>query len=315
MALVNHARPISEVLKDQRVSPRVQGLLSEIAHVKKFGEAMGLKPTSNYQDYVQLDRKAAVWVVSACESLKFKSKEWVFPVVGSFPYLGWFDRKNASKFADELKKEGWDVDLRGAGAYSTLGWFRDSVLSTMLSDGDEALGDLTNVVIHESVHATLYFKGQAYFNESLASFVADGLTQKYLDQTGPDKKAYLAYLEGEKRHQEFEVRFHQAYHELDVLYQSKRTDSEKLKEKARILADLQSQVQFKRDINNATIIQFKTYNSGASDFQQLLLKCEGSWPRFIQSVQRLKSESFSKSQQEELGILLAPLIQSVLDRH
>src|SRR5205814_2292022 len=98
----------------------------------------------------------AVWVVSACEPLRFHSKEWGFLFVGSFPYLGWFDLENARRFRDELRAEGWDADLRGAAAYSTLGYFRDAVLSSMIPEGDEALGELVNVVLHESVHATLY---------------------------------------------------------------------------------------------------------------------------------------------------------------
>src|SRR4029078_3952588 len=133
------------------------------------------------------DRPAAVWVVSACEQLRFRSKEWHFPIVGSFPYLGWFDLEQAKAFADELRAESWDVDVRGAHAYSTLGWFRDAVLSTMIPEGKEALGELVNVVLHESVHATVYIEGQAFFNESIASFIADRLTDHYLIQTRGNK--------------------------------------------------------------------------------------------------------------------------------
>ncbi|MBI2712508.1 MAG: aminopeptidase, partial [Bdellovibrio sp.] len=154
--LLNRARPIAEVLQDERTPLRVRNLLKEIDPVKSFGEAQGLRPTHNYTEYVKLDRDAAVWVVSACEKLKFESKEWNFPIAGAFPYLGWFDLQTAQEFAEELRKEGWDVDLRGAQAYSTLGWFRDSVLSTMIPPGEGALSSLVNVVLHESVHATLY---------------------------------------------------------------------------------------------------------------------------------------------------------------
>src|SRR5206468_11910645 len=122
--------------------------------------------------------------VSACEKLRFQSKVWNFPFVGSFPYLGWFDLEDGRSFARELKAEDngkWDVDLRGAAAYSTLGWFRDPVVSSMIPEGKEALGELVDVVLHESTHATYYISGQAFFNESIASFVADKLTPFYLD--------------------------------------------------------------------------------------------------------------------------------------
>ncbi len=110
MALINHARPISEVLKDEKVSPRTKALLAEIAPIKLFGEQKGLKPTHNYTDFVKLDRPAAVWVVSASRPLQFEAKEWDFPCVGSFPYLGWFDKDDAKNFSKELGSEGWDVD-------------------------------------------------------------------------------------------------------------------------------------------------------------------------------------------------------------
>ena len=62
--------------------------------------------------------------------------------------------------------------MGAADAYSTLGWFDDPVLSTMISEGDEAVGELVNVILHESVHATLYIDGQTRFNESLAEYSA-----------------------------------------------------------------------------------------------------------------------------------------------
>ena len=308
MALIQHARPISEVLKDERTSPRIRKLLSQIPEIKKYGESNGLKPTSNYVDYVKLDRTAAVWVVSACDALEFKSKEWNFPVVGSFPYLGWFNLESAKKYAEEVKQEGWDVDLRGAGAYSTLGWFRDSVLSTMIPEGDEALGDLVNVVLHESVHASLYIKGQSYFNESLASFVADELTPVYLEKlTGKSSPELLSYLTGEERSQRIHKRMHEVYGDLSRLYASSASAQDKFKQKNSILLKVKEELQFKREINNATIIQFKTYDTGKEDFKRLLNQCDSKWVRFMDVLKKLDSHSFSKGQQEDLHLLLTPL--------
>ena len=85
--------------------------------------------------YGDVDRSAVVWVVSASDPLSFQPRTWTFPVVGSVPYLGWFNRDDARAFADELKGQGYDVDLRGADAYSTLGWFEDPILSTMVGEG------------------------------------------------------------------------------------------------------------------------------------------------------------------------------------
>lgn len=316
MSLITHARPISEVIKDERVPPRTRELLKEISSIKKFGEQQGLKPTRNYEEFVKLNRNAAVYVVSACDSLQFKSKEWHFPLVGSFPYLGWFDLEEAKKYSQELKKEGWDVDLRGASAYSTLGWFKDAILSTMIATGDEALGELVNVVIHESVHATIYIKGQAYFNESVASFIANRLTYVYLESTrGKNSKEELAYQSLDTRSQDYEKKFHQAYLNLKALYESEKSKAEKLKEKKEILDQLEKDVGTKREINNATLIQYATYNTGEKEFLNLLSACGMDWKRFMSVIKNISSHSFSKSQQEDLELILLPYIQSHCEIH
>lgn len=300
-ALFNQARPIAEVIRDERTPPRIKELLSEIGEIKKFGERNGLKPTSNYTEYVKLDRDAAVWVVSASEPLQFKAKQWSFPIVGSFTYLGWFAREDAINYARDLKKEGLDVDVRGARAYSTLGWFRDSVLSTMIPKGDEALGDLVNVVIHESVHSTFYIEGQSSFNESLASFVADHLTLVYLDEKrgaqSPEKKAYL---DAEEWGRKVEEKFHQSYKLLADLYSSSQSETEKTEKKKEILAALKQDLKYPRDINNATLIQYKTYNTSREAFDKLRLKCQSDWNCFLKKILKLNKKSFSESQQEDL---------------
>ncbi len=278
-----------------------------MGEVKAFAEKAGIRPTKNYTEYVHLGRPAAVWVVSACESLRFHSKEWSFPVVGRFPYLGWFDLEKAKRLADELRQEGWDVDLRGARAFSTLGWFRDPLVSTMIPEGEEALGELVNVVIHESVHATLYISGQAFFNESLANYVAEKLTERYLLRDPSMRVEKELYDRSEATGKKAEKRFHEAYQELDQLYRSSQADELKRSEKARILESLQKELGWKRAITNATLIQFKTYNTDFKAFEALFVSCSGDWLRFWKKLHALNETSFDKSQQEELGSVLQKL--------
>ena len=308
LALINRAKPISDVLKDERTPPRIKRLLSQIEPVKRFGERFGLKPTRNYTEYVKLDRPAAVWVVSAAEKLKFKSKEWHFPVIGSVPYLGWFDLPRAKEFAKKLEQEGWDVDLRGAGAYSTLGWFTDPVLSSMISEGEEALGDLVNVVLHESVHATFYLQGEAYFNESLASFVADKLTDTYLAESlGPQAPEKTLYDQAERDSEVRQKRLQKAYDDLKTVYESQQSDAEKTAAKERILAELKTELHFRRPINNATLIQYKAYNTGFADFEALYTDCGSDWRAFWGAIRKLNEQSFSEKQQADLSKVLQPL--------
>ena len=312
LSLWNHARPIDAVLKDSRTSPRLARLLSEIPRIKAYGEKMGLKPTSNYTEFVALDRPAVVWVVSASEKLRFRTKEWSFPVVGSFNYLGWFDRKDADRYAAELRTEGWDVDVRGAGAYSTLGWFRDPVLSTMIPSGDEAFGELVNVILHESVHATVYVKGQSYFNESLASFIADRLTPLYLDQrVGIEPNEKNAYREGEKHSRERALQFQETYKKLADLYESPKPESEKLMEKEKLFVELKEKTRASRALNNATVIQFRTYGAGAEEFETLYRGVGGDWSKFLAASRAIRAEDFKSPQQESFRSVVCDALKRV----
>lgn len=310
LAICNRARSLEEVLKDERVDRRIRGLLAEIPNIKSYGEKMGLKPTSNYREYVQLEYPAVSYIVSACAELEFKPRLWSFPIVGTVPYLGWFAPSDAKEHAAQLKQEGWDVDVRGTRAYSTLGWFRDPVLSSMIPEGEEALGELASVVIHESVHATLYIKGQSHFNESLAEFIARETTPDYLKSVQGENSVQLkTYLDGEKRDREVVTRLRKTYEELHALYQSGVSAEEKRTKKNKILSTVKDELGWKRDLNNATIMQFKTYESGEKEFKALFERCGRSVSRFLKLIEVNEEKLFRKDQDEKLDEVLNKLIQ------
>jgi predicted aminopeptidase len=313
-------RDLADVVSDANIPDRVRALLSRVPDIKRFGERHGLRPTASYDTYADLERSAAVWVVSASEPLRFKMKSWSFPIVGSVTYLGWFDRGDARDFARDLKDEGWDVDVRGASAYSTLGWFDDPVLSTMIPEGDEALGELANVVLHESVHATLYIKGQTALNESVANFIGDALAEIYLDETvGAGSIQKAAYMEGQRAGERRRAIMTAAYEELDRLYKSKASDREKLAEKGRILAALRAEIRARRPLTNATLAQFKQYNTGKEELTLLLNACKGSFVRLLASLRGLEktvntntntNTKGSGQQERDLAKLFLPLVRA-----
>jgi predicted aminopeptidase len=310
--LMLRARDLDAVVNDPAVPARTRELLRQVPEIKKFGERHSLRPTGNYHRYVELDRPAVVWVVTASAPLRFHAKTWWFPIVGRVPYLGWFERDAAHAFADELRGEGWDADVGASEAYSTLGWFDDPVLSTMLSDGDEAVGELANVVLHESVHATLYVDGQTRFNESLAEFSAGKLTVTYLDERyGRGSAEEASYLDAERRGEERRAQMHRAYEELAQLYASHRPDAEKLAEKKRILTQLRLETHFRRPINNATLAAFKNYNTGGNELDALLDACGGSWERFFRTLRALERKgAFAEPNQAELSPVITPLVKA-----
>jgi predicted aminopeptidase len=307
--LLEAARPIDEVVASRKTPPRIRALLQRVGDIKRFGERRGLTPTGSYTQYADLDRPVAVWVVNASEPLRFHTLTWSFPIAGSVPYLGFFDRDEAKEFAADLRKGGWDVDLRGASAYSTLGWFKDPVLSTMIAQGDEALGELADVVLHESLHATLYVKGQSLFNESVADFVGDTLAAIYLDEAlGPASPEKKAWIDAEAQHDRRALRMHEAYVELDALYASSRPREAKLAEKQRILDALRRELGASRPINNATLSQAKTYSSGRPELAELLGACGGAFPRFVGALKTIEASAFHEPQQQDIGPVLRAVI-------
>jgi len=303
------ARPIEKVIADSGTPERTRELLSIIDDVKRYGEAHGMAATSNYKEYVELPRSAAVYVVSAAPPLKLESLTWWFPIVGSVPYLGFFNADDAKSEARRLAAQGWDVDLRTASAYSTLGWFDDPILSTMIRPRDSVVGGLVNVVLHESVHATHYVGGQTYFNESLANWVAGELTKPYLiDRLQLDRWQLLAYEEGKLRGDRRARRMHETYQLLEAVYESDRSDEEKLAEKARITAALGEELGFWRPINNATLAQSRQYHGGNDSFERLYVHCDRSWPRFWALIKGIEGDEFAEDQQKEFDGLIDELL-------
>lgn len=313
MQLSNRQKPIEEVIQNPSTNENTRRLLSEIPKIKKFGESHGLTATKNYETYVALDQPFVSYIVTASHPLSFSPKTWSFPVVGSFSYLGWFKESDAHAMAEQLHKEGWDVDVRGATAYSTLGFFKDPILSSMLSSGYTAL---VEVVLHESVHATLYMEDQSAFNESLADFVAGELATEYLMKEGASFQSTNevktgpwvdSYLEGRKRSDQITAVFHQTYMQLEELYKSPSPDTEKQTRKMEMLEAmdgklvenfrLRSRKGERYFWNNASLLQYRTYDVGTASFSWgFSAYCKKNWECFWKTLRELKSKDFPVSQ-------------------
>jgi predicted aminopeptidase len=307
--LNERAQDIDLLLRDDRVDGHLRSLLSRVSEIKRFGERHGLTATVNYEKFVKVDRDAVVWVVSASEPLRFKSKTWQFPLVGSFNALNWFKRSEADAFAADLRKEGWDVDVRGASAYSTAGYFEDPVLSTMIPRRTEALGGLANTILHESSHATIFVRHQSTLNESVANFVGEHMADLYLEEMlGEDAPETVAYRNAGRIGRAHTALMRAAYNELEAIYASPLPIADKLTKKQVLVTALRARLGPGRAINNATLIQFRTYNSGQTELAHLLDACGGDWPRWVRAVKSLEQTTFAKAQDSNIGAMLAPLV-------
>jgi predicted aminopeptidase len=84
-------------------------------------------------------------------------------------------------------------------------------------------------------------------------------------------------------------------------------DAEKRLKKTQVFQDLSLVVKAKRSINNATLVQYKTYGTGRAEFKELYEACGKDWGRFLKVLSTLKESSFGKPQQEDLAPVLLPL--------
>jgi predicted aminopeptidase len=178
-------QPISAVIADPTTSPETRSQLELVRTAAAFaGRELGLDVGDSYTTFSQVDRDTLLLVVTASQKDAFRAHTWWFPIVGRVPYKGFFNPDHALSEAARLEARGLDTHVRPAGAFSTLGWFNDPLLSTLLNRDEISLA---STVIHELTHNTVFIRGQVRFNESFANFVGDvGAAELFCGMEGED---------------------------------------------------------------------------------------------------------------------------------
>jgi predicted aminopeptidase len=182
--------------------------LETVLRARAFArQTLGFEIGESYATLAEVDADAVAYVVTAAHRDRLESYTWRYPIVGRMPYRGFFDRGRAEAYAGRLGRQDLDAMVWPTVAFSTLGWFADPVLSSMLAD--DVVG-LATVVFHELTHVHLFVPGAAAFNESFANFVGHRAAIVFFcapDQEGPagrcalaedrwrDERAYGAVLE------------------------------------------------------------------------------------------------------------------------
>jgi predicted aminopeptidase len=115
---------------------------------------------------------------------------------------------------------------------------------------------------------------------------------------------WARYLERRKRGDEVRSHLAKAYRELDELYRSGRNELEKRQEKSRILDALKAKTGIRRDLNNASLIQYKTYDPSDQGFRELLERYRGEVPAFLKRLSRLTDSDFGGPQREDVRAVL-----------
>ncbi|NIP80277.1 MAG: hypothetical protein GWM90_14065 [Gemmatimonadetes bacterium] len=183
--ILSRRQPIPDVIAAPATDAETRAKLELVRNVRTFAaEELGLDVGDSYTTFSRVDRDTLLMVVTAAQKTAFVPYTWWFPIVGRVPYKGFFDPEDALAEARRLAERGYDTHVRPSGAFSTLGWFNDPLLSTLLRRDDVSLA---GTVIHELTHNTVFIEGQVAFNESFANFVGDvGAAEYFCGIEGED---------------------------------------------------------------------------------------------------------------------------------
>ena len=301
--LLRQRRPVREALQDARLSDAQRDKIRLVLKVRAFGiERLGLHDSATYTTFVHLDRPFVSYNLTASPVDAIEPYVWRYPVVGRMPYQGFFSQDDAVAAQRELQRRGYDTYLRGVRAYSTLGYFADPILSSMLSYPD---GALIETVLHEMLHQTVWIKGHVSFNESLASFVGQKGAEAYLAyHDGADSPAYRDYLDRRADAELLRDHLQQLIARLQELYQEPVNRAEKLRRRdilfdeaaatypalfPRMKTDAYRRFFEGRTLNNAVLLSFRVYNRDTAFFDDALAAHDGDLRRAIAYFKTLRA--------------------------
>jgi predicted aminopeptidase len=309
LGLLTHQTRVETVLRNGTLSEADQKKLRLILDVRQFAiDQLGLDADRSYTKFVDVGRPYVVYGLSAAPKDALKPYTWWFPVVGRMPYKGYFKEAPALREAKTLQERGYDTYVRGVRAYSTLGYFNDPILSTMLSSHEFSL---IHTIIHELVHRTVWIDGSVSFNESFANFVADKGVKAYLThRDGANASSYQLYRNIQADRQVFRTYMLEIVSQLEALYRTPLSREAKLERREAIFEAARAnypsvfpkmttksyQQYFERtELNNAVLLSFQRYNQDSSFFEDALSRNGGDLRRMIVAFKQLEKEDIPAS--------------------
>jgi len=314
-----HSVPVEEVLENEGVDREAKEKIRFIQEVKRYGEEkLGLTKTKSYSKYFEV-KGPVLHIITASEKDRLQLYRWDFPITGKETYKGFFTQKEILKEKRFLETEGYDTFVQQAGAYSTLGWMKDPIFSSMLR-WDQVT--LANLILHEMTHSTVYFKGRTDLNEQIATFVGnrgaiDFLTERY----GKGSKEVAEAAHCQEDDFVFSRWIDQACQQLSDFYAKDISRDEKLRGREVLFRRLKedfrgTMVSFKTqgyknfeklEINNAVLLAYRRYFHRLENFEALygyFGENLGRMIEFLKEIQGSKEEPSSYLEQwmEKKGI-------------
>ncbi|WP_084303593.1 aminopeptidase [Phytopseudomonas flavescens] len=293
-----HARqPVQALIDAPSTAPPLRQRLALSQQARSFAtERLGLPDNRSYRLYADLQRPFVVWNLFATPEFSLQPQLHCFPIAGCVAYRGFYEQNRARGAAALLDAQGLDTYLGGVEAYSTLGWFDDPILDTMLRWSDERLVAL---IFHELAHQQYYLAGETAFNESYATFVErEGLRQWRAARGLPAPRE----LPIQPREQFSELVL-ASRARLETLYASdldaeamragKQAEFDRLRDEYRQLRATQWKGIGYYDgwingpLNNAKLLPFGLYDRWVAAFDSLFREARGDWPTFYRRVAEL----------------------------
>ncbi|NJO16136.1 MAG: aminopeptidase [Thioploca sp.] len=298
--ILSHMQPITKIVTQSSFSIQLQQRLRDILKIRRFAsQVLHLPDNQSYTYYADLDRPYAVWTVFAAPHFALQLKQWCFPMIGCVSYRGYFNAESAQALAQQLRAEGYDVYVAGVAAYSTLGWFNDPVLNTMLTWSKVQIAGL---IFHELAHQQLYIKDDTAFNESFASTVEEFGVERWLAQYGTPEEI-IEYQHACQQHKAFVNLILATRYQLQQLYQQPGSPKQLTAAKINTFNTLRTRYTvlknerwpsytgydswFAHDLNNAKLLSVATYQDWVPAFQELLAQLDGNLSQFYQQVTQI----------------------------
>lgn len=293
-ALLAARKPVARVIADPAVEAPLKARLELASQARGFAsDRLALPRNRSYTTYADLHRPYAMWNVFAAPEFSLAAIEHCFPIAGCVAYRGYYDQARAQAYAARLHARGLDTWVGGVAAYSTLGFFADPILNTMLRWDDD---ELAATIFHELAHQRVYAQGDTEFNESYATFVQrEGLRQWRAARGLADAGDVRA-----GRADEFNALVLAARERLRALYASdlappqmrerKQAEIERLRRDyaqlrdARWNGDPAYDAWIEGEINNAKLLPFGLYHRWVAAFAALYKKQQGDWAAFHRAV-------------------------------
>lgn len=272
---------------------------ARVIDIREFAEhELGLPVGENYSTYVDIQREHVVWNVFSAPEFSVDPVNWCYPIAGCVAYRGYFSEQSALNYAAKLEEDGFDVYTGGVDAYSTLGWFEDSLLSTVLNRADYQLAGL---IFHELAHQLVYLPGDTTFNESFATAVEREGVRRWLTSITEASNIDAALLDYDRQQQfvglvtDYRDRFESLY-QLDLSESSMRSQKLELQQALRVeYATLKQRWQgyegydgwFSSSLNNAQLSTVASYNDLLPFFAAVFEKSNQDFSAFYAEVSRI----------------------------